>query len=61
MLELELIDLYIILYNNYYVINARRMREGYCNHPVCLCVCVSVCYHPSAYIRRVCDKIGLPV
>ena len=24
------------------IINARRMREGYCSHPVCLCVCVSV-------------------
>ena len=24
------------------MINARRMREGYCNHPVCLCVCLSV-------------------
>ena len=39
------------------LINARRMREGYCSHPVCLCVC----YRPSADIRRVCDKIGLPV
>ena len=41
--------------------NARRMREGYCSHPVCLCVCLSVCYRPSADIRRVCDKIGLPL
>ena len=37
------------------------MRESYCSHPVCLSVCVSVCYRPSADIRRVCDKIGLPV
>ena len=43
------------------IFNAQRMREGYCSHPVCLCVCVSVCYRPSADIRRVCDKIGLPV
>ena len=28
---------------------------------VILCVCLSVCYRPSADIRRVCDKIGLPV
>ena len=43
------------------IFNARRMRESYCSHPVCLCVCLSVCYRPSADIRRVCDKIGLPV
>ena len=24
------------------IVNARRMREGYCSHPVCQCVCVSV-------------------
>ena len=24
------------------LINARCMCEGYCNHPVCLCVCLSV-------------------
>ena len=30
------------------------MREGYRSHPVCL-------LPPSADIRRVCDKIGLPV
>ena len=23
------------------LVNARRMREGYCNHPVCLSVCLS--------------------
>ena len=28
---------------------------------VCLCVCVCVCYRSSAHIRRVCDKIGLPM
>ena len=27
------------------VVNARRMRESYCTHPVCVClsVCLSVC------------------
>ena len=24
------------------IVNARRMRESYCNHPVCLSVCLSV-------------------
>ena len=62
-----------ILHFSAFIVNARRMREGYCSHPVCLCICVSVClcvcvsvclcvcYRPSADIRRVCDKIGLPV
>ena len=37
-----------------YIINAQRMHEGYCNHPVCL----SVCYRTSTHIRRLCNKIG---
>ena len=39
-----------------YVINPRRMREGYGSRFVCVCVCVcvclSVCYRTSCYIPR---------
>ena len=33
-----------------FIINPRRMREGYGSRSVCVCVCVSVCYHASCYI-----------
>ena len=42
------------------LVNARRMREGYCYHSVCLCVCLSVCYQSSAIVRRLRDKLNLP-
>ena len=36
----------------YVIINARRMREGYCNHPVCLCVC----YRPPKRSHTTCVR-----
>ena len=54
------------------LINARRMREGYCSQfvclsvcrsvclCVCLCVCLYVCRQSSASVRRVCNKLNLP-
>ena len=44
-----------------YIINARRMREGYCNHPVCVSVTTlaltyDVCATKLAYQCNLCCK-----
>ena len=43
----------------YTLINPRRMREGYCSRSVCVCVCLSVCYHANCYIPRLRVQIAM--